>query len=357
LDHAAVARILGLAPGQVELHTLMAGGSFGRRATPTSDVASEAASVVKAIGGRAPVRLMWTREDDVRGGRYRPLFVHRLRGGLGPSGRIVAWEHRIVGQSFIKGTPFEPMVIQNGVDATSVEGAANLPYSIPNFLCDLHTTEVGVPTLWFRSVGHTHTAFSTETFLDELADAAGRDPLELRAELLKDHPRHRAVVELAARKAGWGRPLAAGRARGIALQESFNSFVAQVAEVSLREDGLPRVERVVCAVDCGVAINPDVIRAQMEGGIGFGLGAALWGEITLEKGRVVQSNFHDYKSLRIDEMPAVEVHIVPSSESPTGVGEPGVPPIAPAVANAFFHLTGERVRRLPFERGVEKGRA
>jgi len=354
LDQAAVAQILGLTPNKVQIHTLLAGGSFGRRATPTSDVASEAATIVKAVGGRAPVRLMWTREDDVQGGRYRPMFVHRLRGGLDDAGRIVAWEHRIVGQSFMKGTPFEPMAIQNGVDGTSVEGAANLPYSIPAFLCDLHTTEVGVPTLWFRSVGHTHTAFSTETFLDELAHAAGRDPLELRLELLKDHPRLQGVLRLAAEKAGWGRPLPAGRARGIAMQESFSSYVAQVAEVRLGEDGLPRVERVVCAVDCGVAINPDVVRAQMEGGIGFGLGAALWGEITLDEGRVVQSNFDGYRSLRIDEMPAVEVHIVPSSEAPTGVGEPGVPPIAPAVANAFFHLTGQRVRRLPFARGVEK---
>jgi isoquinoline 1-oxidoreductase beta subunit len=217
---------------------------------------------------------------------------------------------------------------------------------------------VGVPTLWWRSVGHTHTAFATETFLDELAHAAKRDPYELRRSLLEHHPRHRGVLELAAQKAEWSRPLPAGRARGIALQESFSSFVAQVVEVSLRKDGLPKVERVVCAVDCGVAVNPDVIRAQMEGGIGFGLGAALWSEITLDKGRVVQSNFHDYRTLRIDDMPKVEVHIVPSTEAPTGVGEPGVPLVAPAMANAFFHLTGQRVRRLPFARAIEKaGRA
>jgi len=258
-----------------------------------------------------------------------------------------------VGQSFLKGTPFAGL-IKDGIDVTSVEGGSTLPYAIPNLGVELHSTELGVPTLWWRSVGHTHTAFSTETFFDELAHAAKRDPFELRRELLKDHPRQRAVLELAAAKAGWGTPLPKGRARGIALQESFHSFVAQVAEVSLRKDGLPKVERVVCAVDCGVAVNPDMIRAQMEGGIGFGLGTALWSEITLDKGRVVQSNFHDYKSLRIDEMPKVEVHIVPSAEAPTGVGEPGVPPIAPAVANALFHLTGQRVRRLPFVRGLEK---
>jgi isoquinoline 1-oxidoreductase beta subunit len=202
--------------------------------------------------------------------------------------------------------------------------------------------------LWWRSVGSSHTAFSTETFLDELAQAAGRDPFELRRALLEKHPRHRGVLELAAGKAGWGSPLPAGRGRGIAVHESFGSFVANVVEVTLRPDGRPRVERVVCAVDCGIAINPDVVRAQMEGGIGFGLGAALYGEITLDEGRVVQSNFHDYRSLRIDDMPTVEVHIVPSSEAPTGVGEPGVPCIAPAVANAMFQLTGKRVYRLPF---------
>ncbi len=354
IDQGTVAHVVGLPPEKVELHTMLAGGSFGRRATPTADVAAEAASLARAIGGRQPVKLVWTREDDIRGGRYRPLFVHRLRAGLDASGAIVAWEHRIVGQSFLKGTPFGGL-IKNGIDATSVEGGSTLPYAIPNLGVELHSPEVGVPTLWWRSVGHTHTAFSTETFLDELAHAAKRDPFELRRELLKDHPRHRAVLEMAAARAGWGTPLPAGRARGIALQESFNSFVAQVAEVTLRKDGLPRVERVVCAVDCGVAVNPDVIRAQMEGAIGFGLGAALWSEITLDKGRVVQSNFHDYRTLRIDDMPKVEVHIVPSAEPPTGVGEPGVPPIAPAVANAYFHLTGERVRRLPFTRGREKG--
>jgi isoquinoline 1-oxidoreductase beta subunit len=348
-----VAQVLGLPVDKVRIHTLLAGGSFGRRATPVSDVAGEAASIVKAIGGRAPVKLVWTREDDIKGGRYRPLFVHRLRAGLDAQGRIVAWDHRIVGQSFLKGTPFAGL-IKDGIDATSTEGAANLPYTVPNFNCELHSPDVGVPTLWWRSVGHTHTAYSTETFFDEVAQAAKRDPFEMRRELLEKHPRHRAVLELAAEKAGWGTPLPSGRARGIALQESFASFVANVVEVSVRKDGLPKVERVVCAIDCGVAVNPDVIRAQMEGGIGFGLGAAMWSEITLDQGRVVQSNFHDYRSLRFDEMPKVEVHIVPSREAPTGAGEPGVPVVAPAVANAFFHLTGQRLRRLPFASALRK---
>jgi isoquinoline 1-oxidoreductase subunit beta len=354
LDQGAIAQVVGLAPDKVELHTLLAGGSFGRRATPVADVASEAASVAKAIAGRAPVKLVWTREDDIRGGRYRPLFVHRFRAGLDAKGRIVAWEHRIVGQSFLKGTPFGGL-IKDGIDATSVEGGSTLPYAIPSLSVELHSPDVGVPTLWWRSVGSSHTAFSTETFLDELAKAANRDPFELRRELLEKHPRHRGVLELAAAKAGWGSPLPAGRGRGIAVHESFGSFVANVVEVTLRKDGLPKVERVVCAVDCGIAVNPDVVRAQMEGGIGFGLGAALYGEISLDKGRVVQSNFHDYRSLRIDEMPPVEVHIVPSTEAPTGVGEPGVPCIAPAVANAMFQLTGKRVYRLPFAQAVAKG--
>jgi isoquinoline 1-oxidoreductase subunit beta len=355
VDQGRIAQVLGLAPEKVVLHTLLAGGSFGRRATPNADVAAEAAEVVKASGGKRPVKLLWSREDDVRGGRYRPLYVHRLTAGLDADNRLVAWTHRIVGQSILKGTPFEPMLIKDGIDGTSVEGARDLPYAVPNLHVDLHTTDVGVPVLWWRSVGHTHTAYSTETFLDEVAHAAGRDPLELRRELLEGHPRHLGVLELAADKAGWGKPLPAGRARGLAVHESFSSFVAEVAEVSLGEDGVPKVERVVCAVDCGTAINPDVIRAQMEGGIGYGWAAALHSEIVLEGGRVRESNFHNYRPLRIPEMPAVEVHVVPSAEAPTGVGEPGVPPIAPAVANALFALTGQRVRRLPFSHlGDEK---
>ena len=350
VDQAVVAAVVGLPPEKVQVHTLLAGGSFGRRATPNGDVAGEAASIAKAIGGRQPVKLVWTREDDITGGRYRPLYVHRLRAGLDPAGRIVGWEHRIVGQSILKGTAFEPMMVKDGIDGTSVEGASNLPYDIPSISVELHTTEVGVPVLWWRSVGSTHTAFSTETFLDELAQAAGRDPVDLRRTLLKNHPRHLGVLELAAQKAGWGRPLPPGRARGVAVHESFNTFVAQVAEVSVGPQGLPKVERVVCAVDCGIAINPDVIRAQMEGGIGYGLGGALWSEITLVQGRVQQANFDTYRPLRIEDMPEVEVHIVPSQAAPTGVGEPGVPPIAPAVANALFHLIGRRVRRLPFAR-------
>ncbi len=355
IDQQVVARIVGLPPAKVQIHTMLAGGSFGRRATPDSDVAGEAAAIAKAIGGDKPVKLVWTREDDLQGGRYRPLYVHRLRAGLDAQGNIVGWEHRIVGQSIVKGSPFEATNVKNGIDRTSVEGAANLPYAVPNITVELTTTDVAVSVLWWRSVGSTHTAYSTETFLDELARAAGRDPLELRRALLAKHPRHLAVLNLAAEKAGWGQPLPAGRARGIAVHESFDSVVAQVAEVTRRPDGLPKVEKVVCAVDCGTAVNPDVIRSQMEGGIGFGLAGAMWSEITLVRGRAQERNFDSYRPLRIADMPAVEVYIVPSSAVPTGVGEPGVPPIAPAVANAFFHLSGRRVRRLPFARLARAG--
>lgn len=349
LDQATAADILGLEPKKVRIHTQLAGGSFGRRATPNADMVSEAAYLAKAIGGRAPVKVIWTREDDIQGGRYRPMYYHTLQAGLDADGRIVGWRHRIVGQSILAGTPFEGSLARDGIDRTSVEGAHNLPYSIDNVTVDLHTTDVAVPVLWWRSVGSTHTAYSTEVFLDELAETSGQDPLELRRSLLQNHPRHLGVLNLAAEKAGWGAPMPAGKGRGIAVHESFNSYVAEVAEVSVSDKGDIRVERVVCAVDCGLAINPDQIKAQMEGGIGFGLGAILHNAITLEDGRVQQSNFHDYVPLRIEEMPKVEVYIIPSAESPTGVGEPGVPPIGPAVANAVFAATGKRIRTMPLD--------
>jgi isoquinoline 1-oxidoreductase beta subunit len=350
IDQAMIAGVVGLKPEQVRLNMLYAGGSFGRRANPHSDYLVEAAAIAKAINGRAPVKLVWTREDDMRGGYYRPLNYHVLKGGIDAQGNIVAWHHRIVGQSILAGTAFEKMMVKDGIDVTSVEGAANLPYSIPNLGVELHSPKLGVPVQWWRSVGSTHTAFSTETFLDELAVAGGKDPYELRRGLLAAHPRHRGVLEMAAQKAGWGTPLAAAagaqRGRGIAVHESFNSFVAEVAEVTVR-DGKLKVDRVVCAVDCGIAVNPSVIRAQMESGIAYGLTAALHGAITLKDGVVEQSNFYDYVPLRMNEMPHIEVYIVPSNEKPTGVGEPGTPVIAPAVANAVFAATGKRVRSLP----------
>ncbi|MGE5504798.1 MAG: molybdopterin cofactor-binding domain-containing protein [Actinomycetota bacterium] len=344
LDQHAAAKVAGLSPDQVEITTLLAGGSFGRRGNPASDYVVEAVQVAKAVG--RPVRLVWTREDDIRGGWYRPFYLHRLEAGLGPDGLPVAWKHRIVGQSIVAGTPFAGGMIKDGIDHTSVEGAANLPYAIPNLAVDLHTTTLPVPVQWWRSVGSSHTAFATEAFLDEMAQLGGRDPFELRRDLLAGQPRHRAVLELAAAKAGWGGALPRGRGRGIAVHESFGSFCAQVAEVRVTE-GIVKVERVVCAIDCGIAVTPDQIRAQMESGIVFGLSAALFGAVTLKGGRAEQSNFHDYRILSLAEMPKVEVHIMPSAERPTGVGEPAVPPIAPAVAGAVFAATGRRVRTLP----------
>lgn len=354
-DQHALAALFGLRLEQVRINTLYAGGSFGRRASKDSDYVLEAAQIVKAIGGKAPVKLVWLREDDMRAGYFRPMFHHALEAALDADGRLLGWQHRLVGQSVLSGSPFEKFAIKDGIDHASVEGASNLPYAVPNLRVELHTPQdIGVPVLWWRSVGSSHTAFSTETFLDEVATAAGKDPLALRLELLAEHPRHAAVLRLVAEQAGWGKPLKAGRAgerrgRGIAVHESFNSVVAQVAEVTVAKDGRLKVDRVVCAVDCGTAINPDNIRSQVEGGIGFALAAVLHGEITLNQGRVVQGNFDGYPLLRISEMPTVEVHIVPSAAPPTGIGEPGVPPLAPAVVNAIAAATGKRLRRLPLQ--------
>lgn len=374
-DQKRVAKILGLKPEQVKINMLYAGGSFGRRANPHSDYLVETASIAKAINGKAPVKLVWTREDDMQAGYYRPMYFHHIKAGLDTSGNPVAWQHRIVGQSIrdsaknnlrnnLDKKPFflrilssaksliasvKSKKIQNRVDRSSVEGAANMPYSIPNITVDLHSPQLPVPVQWWRSVGSTHTAFAVETCIDELAAKANQDPLEFRRTLLKDHPRHRGVMELAAKKAGWGTPLATGKGRGIAVHKSFKSYVAQVAEVTVHKDKTFTVDRVVIAVDCGIAVNPDIIHAQMEGGMGFGLSAALTSKITLKDGYVEQSNFDGYTVLRIDKMPQVEVHIVNSAQPPTGVGEPGTPVIAPAVANALYSVTGKRLYELPLK--------
>src|SRR5215813_3365824 len=330
---------------------MLAGGSFGRRAQQDMQLAAELAESAKAIGPGRPVKLVWTREDDIRGGYYRSLFVHRFRGGL-RDGKITAWSSTSVGQSILKGSLFEAM-IKNGIDPTSVEGANELPYAIADFRSDLHTTQVGVPVLWWRSVGHSHTGYAVECFVDELLEATGQDPVAGRLALMSAAPRPARVLRAVAELARWSGPGPVyGRARGVAVVESFGSFIAQIAEVSAGSGGEPRVHKVWCAVDCGVPVNPDVIRAQMEGGIGFGLGHALYAEVELDEGRPVPANFDTYRSLRIHEMPQVEVAIVRSSERPTGVGEPGVPPIAPALANAMTRLGLPRPRRLPIVRGV-----
>jgi len=346
IDQANAARAAGLKPEQVAIHTLFLGGGFGRRAVPGSDFIVEAVHVAKAAG--APVKTIWTREDDIRGGYYRPMWHSTLSAGLDATGKPVAWKHTIVGQSIVENTPFAGE-IKNGVDGTSVEGAANLVYEVPSAAVDLHSPRSPVPVLWWRSVGHTHTGFVVESFIDELAHAAGKDPYSYRRELLAGKDRHLGVLELAAQKAGWGTPLPAGRARGIAVHASFGSYCAQVGEVSIQDRAIT-VHRVVCAVDCGRAINPETIRAQMEGGIVFGLSAALYGQITMKLGRVQQSNFHDYPVLRLNSMPVVEVHIVPSTAPPSGIGEPGTPLMAAVLGNALFALTGQRVRSLPLVR-------
>jgi len=335
---------------KVRMHVMTTGGGFGRRAVTDGDVITESVHIAKAIGWRAPVKVQWTRENDMRGGRYRPAYVHRLRAGLDADGKPVAWKNHIVGQSIMAGTLMQEM-IQGGIDPTSVEGAVDLPYAIPNVSVGLTTTDVNVPVLWWRSVGSSHTAYAVEVFIDELAAAAGADPVEYRLALMKEHPREAAVLKLAAEKAGWGKPLPEGRFHGVAVHKSFSTYVAQVAEITMDGDR-PKVHRVVAAVDCGTAINPDVIRAQVEGAIGFGLGAIMQEELTLTKGEVDQGNYDSYRPLRVDAMPEVEVHIIESEEPPTGIGEPGVPPIGPAVANAVYKATGKRIRMLPMEKGL-----
>ena len=347
-DHMFAAKAAGVPMDKVKLHTLVSGGSFGRRANVWSDFTVAAVNVAKAIDGRAPVRLQFSREDDMSAGMYRPMYVHAVKVGLDAKGGIADWHHTIVGQSIVAGGPMA-MMIKDGIDPTSVEGVDKTIYDLPMLAGSLHSPTLAVRPLWWRSVGNTHTAYVMETMIDELAAAAGRDPVAFRLALLGKSPRAAAVLKLAADKAGWSKPRRAGVAQGIAVHESFDTFVAQVAEVSM-QNGKVKVERVVCAVDCGVAVNPDVIRAQMEGGIGFALGALYYSEIEVKAGRAVQRNFDTYRSLRIHEMPKVEVHIVASTEKPTGVGEPGVPPLAPAVANAVAKLGGPRVRRLPLMR-------
>ncbi len=347
MDRGMAAATAGLKPEQVEIHTMYLGGGFGRRANPRSDFVQEAVQVAKVIG--KPIKVVWAREDDMRGGYYRPMWADHIEAAIAEDGRPVAWKHTIVGQSITADTMFESFMIKNGIDATSVEGASTLPYMIPNLQVELHSTKNVVPVQWWRSVGHSHTAFVVETMIDELAHLAGKDPVAYRLEILPAASRYRGALNLAAEKSGWGKKkLPAGHAYGVAVHQSFESYVAEIAEVSL-ENGKIRVHRVVAAVDCGMVVNPDGVQQQVEGAIVYGLSAALHGAITLENGRVMQSNFDSYAPLRYSEMPQVDVHIVASNEHPTGIGEPGTPPIAPAVANAVFALTGKRLRRMPFD--------
>ncbi|MFE1598383.1 xanthine dehydrogenase family protein molybdopterin-binding subunit [Methylobacterium sp. ID0610] len=355
IEQVVTAQILGTTPDKIRINTVWAGGSFGRRATASADYIAEAAAILKATGEKQPIHLVWTREDDITGGYYRPAAYHRIRAGLDAKGGIAGWEHSIVGKSIIIGTAMEAMLVKDGVDSTTVEGAADTPYALPAYRFEVHNARDAVPVLWWRSVGHSHTAQAMEVFIDELAHAAGQDPVAYRLGLLQKAPRLSGALKLAAEKAGWGtKPGKAGQGLGVAAHESFGSYVAMVADVAV-DAGKVTVNRIVAAVDVGVAVNPDVVRAQVEGAVGFALSAVLRNRITFKDGAVQETNFDSYEPTRMSEMPKVEVHIVPSSEAPTGIGEPGVPTLAPAIANAIFAATGQRLRSLPLDLAALRG--
>jgi isoquinoline 1-oxidoreductase beta subunit len=349
-DQPAIAQIFGVSHDKVTIETMLAGGSFGRRAQIGSHLAVELAEITKAIGPNRPIKLVWTREDDIRGGHYRPLMVHRLKAAI-RDGNIVAWSSTVAGQSYVKGSPVEKMLMPQGIDSAMTEGASELLYDIDNFRCDAHIDPCLVPTHFWRSVGHSHTGYAVECFVDMLLQKTGKDPVTGRLAMMNSTPRAAAVLRAAAAAAHWDGPMVdQGRARGVAVVESFKTYVAEIAEVSIDANGDPKVHKIWAAVDAGTAVNPDVIRAQVEGGIGFALGHALYAEVPLENGTPTVSNFYDYRSLRINEMPDIEVVIVASQEKPTGIGEPPVPPCAPAVANALARLGHERPTRLPMVR-------
>ncbi|TFW23870.1 xanthine dehydrogenase family protein molybdopterin-binding subunit [Duganella callida] len=352
VDQGAIAATAGLKPEQVVLNTMMAGGGFGRRAVPTSDYLVEAVNVAKvwqAAGHKQPIKMIWSREDDIKGGYYRPSHVHRADIGVDAKGEIVAWDHVIVGQSITSGTPFEGMMVKNGVDATMIEGMGE-PYEVPLNL-SAHTVKANVPVLWWRSVGSTHTAFVMETLIDEAATIARMDPVAYRKKIMGEKgKRHVAALDLAVAKSGYGKKaLPKGQAYGVAVHESFNTVIAYVVVASIK-DGAPKLHSVTAGVHCNTAVNPLTIEAQIQGAALMGLGMTLPGAaITLKDGVVEQQNFSDYVVARMTDMPKIDVHMVPSNDPPTGMGEPGLPPLAPAFANALFKLTGKRLRKLPFD--------
>jgi isoquinoline 1-oxidoreductase beta subunit len=338
-----LSQVAGVQPGQVKVNTMYLGGGFGRRFAPDPVIG---ATVLSKITGK-PVKLVYSREDDTRGYFYRPASVTKMTGGLDAGGNATLFTANVASPSIMEASHFMKLP-PDGVDEFGVEGIRDCPYDIPNLHIEYSRQEPGNLQVWFwRSVGHSQNSFFLESFIDEMAHAAGKDPFEFRRSLLGKQPRHKGALELAAEKAEWGKPLPAGIHRGIAVVFSFGSWCAEVAEVSVASDGTPKVHRVVAAIDCGMTVNPDIVKRQVESAIVYGLTAALYGKITFRDGRVEQSNFHDYKMLRMNEMPKVEVHIVPSKEAPGGVGEPGTPPLAPAVANAIFAATGKRIRKLP----------
>lgn len=345
LDQYTASQYSGFPPEKIKVNNQYLGGGFGRKSVLDGHIAAEAVQVSKAVG--APVKIIWTREDDIRGGYYRPRSLSTIKASVNKDGNPIAWEHHITVQSFVKGTALEQMLVHEGVDHLAVEGVNQTPYKIPNFKVTWHEAEAKVPCLWMRGVGHSFNAFCMETMIDELAEAAGKDAYEFRKELLLEDARSSDTLTLAVEKSKWGQKLPEGHALGMAIHSSYGSCVAQVAEVSI-VDGWPKVHNVVAAIDCGPYINPDAVKAQIEGSVIFGLTSALYGELTLANGATQQSNFHDYRMVRMHESPFVDVHIVESSKEMGGVGEPGVPPIAPAVANALYKLTGKRMYSLPF---------
>jgi isoquinoline 1-oxidoreductase beta subunit len=346
-SQAALAQFLGIRPQDVSINMLFAGGSFGRRGNFSGEYHVETAAIAKAAGLSVPLKLVRTREDDMRAGYYRPMYVHSIVAGLDENNRIVAWRHRLVGQSLAKGTSLEAMMVRKGIDSSSVEGASNLPYDIPNLGVELHTVDLPVPVQFWRSVGSSYNAFVTECFLDDIARTIKADPVQLRRSLLGKHPRHLAALDAVASLASWGKPRAEGRYAGIAVHESFGTVVAQVAEVARTRNGL-ELERVFCAVDCGLAVNPNIVTMQLESAIGFGLSAALSGAITFKDGHVEQGNFHEYPVVRMHQMPDVKVRILDTgAKAPSGIGEPGVPVIAPALVNALATMSGKPIRILP----------
>jgi isoquinoline 1-oxidoreductase subunit beta len=346
-DRLAASKILEIPPENIELHTVYAGGSFGRRACKNSDYVSEAAALAKVV--KKPFKIVWTREDDMKGQYYRPMNYHRAEIGFAKN-KLSGWSHQIVGQSVVEDSFIEAMMVKNGIEEVVIEGVKGTPYDFTDFSVGLQRPKPNISTLWWRSVGHTHTAYVMETLVDEIAHKLGQDPLLFRKSHLKKSPRHIAVLDIL-EKMAWGKPVKKGHALGLAVHESFNSVVGHVAEVSY-EGGDVKIHKITSAVHCGLVVNPDGAKTQVEGAVAFGLSAALRGEIKIANGQVVTSNFHDYQVLRLNEMPIVDVHFVKATGSPTGLGEPGVPPTAPAVANALFKLTGKRIRTLPFTKGL-----
>jgi isoquinoline 1-oxidoreductase beta subunit len=345
VDQLVAAKVAGVTPDKVTIHTTLLGGGFGRKANPASDFIAEAVEVSKAVG--APVQVIWRREDDMRGGYYRPRSYVAAKLGLDAAGRPVSWENQIVSQSIIKGTAFEAMMFKDGLDGTQVEGLDEIPYAVANLHTEWHMAPAGVPVLWWRSVGHSFTGFVKETLIDDAAHAAKQDPIEYRIGLLAAQPRQVAILKLLREKSNWGHA-PAGRFQGVAIHESFGSIVGQVAEISVDKTGAIRVHKVTAVADCGLAVNPAGVRAQVMSAVVYGLSAALYGQITFKDGRPEQSNFHDYQVVRMPEAPVVETFIINSGAKMGGIGEPGTPPIAPAVSNAVFAATGQRLRKLPF---------